>query len=174
MKISIIMNSRVDGNPNHMMSTFLHSLVAMSYDLSNFEVLICYDDDDIGATEEMAVLSGGTWPFRLAWTTKNRGRGYLDLHHGYTKALALATPETQIVGAMCDDFIVHRHWDKILIDSIPNPDMFILHHRPHPPSDRPDYGSNPYHFDFGIDNMDKLYITGNGKKEKTETASRPR
>lgn len=131
----------------------------------NFEVLIKFDEDDSGAYDFAGrVLSKPKandiyYPIKFCFGP--RGRGYIDIHHGYAQAYKLHDPRCTVVGAMADDFLVfQKHWDNITLElaDIYSDGIFVIHGRPHPPLNRPKFINNKYFLDWKIEEMGDLYI----------------
>jgi hypothetical protein len=131
--ISIIVTSRVLGNVNHNIKELVRSLAEHSQQPEEVELLVKFDNDDDAAYEVNASLLSRTLPFRIKTCCGDRGRGYIDIHHGYNQLLSMVNPRCQIVIAMADDFTVERDWDAALRSAATGGgDYFIIHHRPHP------------------------------------------
>jgi len=128
-KISLLIASRIEGNKNHNLELLLDDLRAKCSDLENFEVLIKFDDDDdllcyIDEFDAFLNLSG----IKCKVLVSPRGRGYADVHKGYSELMQLVSPSSFIIGAIADDFrVITQDWDKILIDTSGHRDLFIIH-----------------------------------------------
>lgn len=156
-KIAILVNSRVQGNSNSNLKGLLQSLEMNTACPDNIEVHVKYDDDDSSAQEIV------TTKFPTNYDFGPRGRGYIDIHNGYNQLMRQISPSVELVGAMADDFLVEPGWDnalmEIMIKKEPT-DIYLIHQRPHPPSERADYLTNT--FSLGafpiIDKMEDLFI----------------
>lgn len=132
-KISILVTSRVQGNINHALVKLLDSLEKNSYNPFGFEVLVKFDYDDEEATYAIGNLNLMKYSFDIKFCRGERGRGYIDIHHGYNQLLTMLNPESIVVGAMADDFVVLKNWDRDLLEAIEGAgDYFIVHQRTHP------------------------------------------
>lgn len=157
-KIAVLVNCRVDGNPNCGLTRLLESIKANSINPDMIEIHIKFDTDDrkidlsfINKIERM--------PLFIHWIREPRGRGYIDIHHGYNRLLIDISPSIEIIGAMGDDFLVAPGWDKALLDLYSPNSYMIIHQRPHPPSNRPDFASEPFHLNFPVfEEMENLYV----------------
>ncbi len=131
--ISILVTSRIEGNVNHGLKRLLDSLHQHTSDAKNIEVLVKYDDDDPLAYNEASEIVNARYPFRIALETGKRGRGYIDIHHGYNQLIPLISPKSRVIVAMADDFTVNARWDEAVYKAIEGAgDYFIVHQRPHP------------------------------------------
>lgn len=131
--ISILITSRVEGNVNHNLKRLLDSLHQFTSHPSEIEVLVKYDDDDPHAYKEANEIINARYPFRIACETGKRGRGYIDIHHGYNQLFKIVSPKSKIICAMADDFTVNARWDDAVYKAIEGAgDYFIIHQRPHP------------------------------------------
>jgi len=135
-KISLLINSRIEGNANHGLKNLLDDLATKCVDPKNFEVLIKFDDDDQGFSEEEIWLRD--WPdkdkFLVKFIVTPRRRGYADLHCGYADLMPFVSDSSKIIGAVADDMrVVNPGWDKVLIDTALDRRMFIIH--PHKPNE---------------------------------------
>lgn len=132
-KIAIIISSRVEGNVNHGLAKLLDSMVRRSEKHSNFEVLVKYDHDDTHALPKMNWINGNRYPFPVRQFWGERGCGYIDIHRGYNQLMNELSSDTEIVGAMADDFVVHEYWDQAILNVVRGSgEYFIIHQRPHP------------------------------------------
>lgn len=144
-KISILVTSRVEGNTNSEIFSLFESLSNQSFDHRNFEVLIKYDTDDSLADEVIRKIELMHYPFSIYTCKGVRGRGYIDIHDGYNMLLNMVHPDSEIIGAMADDFRVVRNWDKAILDSSQGlGEFFIIHQRPHPRKEWPNGIGNNY------------------------------
>ena len=161
-KISVIVNCRVEGNPNCGLKNLIRSIEENTKNALAVEVLIKFDTDDKGAPEMVAWLTDRISICDYHWIVEPRGRGYIDIHHGYNRLLQHIDKDTLIVGAMGDDFLVLPGWDVALMDIVnvrDSDDIYIIHQRPHPPSQRLDIESNRFSMDFPMfDRMEELFI----------------
>ena len=161
-KISIIVNCRVEGNKNCGLDELLMSIQRNTIHPELVEVLIKFDTDDQEASQVVEWITSQIFKFSLAYIIEPRGRGYIDIHHGYNRLLQHINKDTLLVGAMGDDFLVLPGWDVALMDIVnarASDDIYIIHQRPHPPSRRLDIESNRFSMDFPMfDRMEELFI----------------
>lgn len=131
--ISILVNSRIEGNVNHSLHKFLDSISEFTSKPSEIEVLIKYDNDDAKAYAQGLEIINAKYPFKILCESGPRGRGYIDIHHGYNQLLPSVSPKSRVICAMADDFTVNARWDDAVHNEIEDAgDLFIVHQRPHP------------------------------------------
>ena len=165
--ISVIVSSRVQGNVNHNLMELVRSLAEHSRRPEDIELLVKFDVDDNLARETHTALLNKKLPFMVKCCYGERGRGYIDIHHGYNQLLPMVYEKTKIVIAMADDFRAEQNWDAALRNvSDGAGDYFIIHQRPHPvplqefvrikdkPGDWKDFNMEPDPFQTGGD----LYV----------------
>ena len=80
--ISLLITSRIESNPNWGLPNLLQSLVDYSADYNNFEVLVKFDTCDPKVPDYLPQLKN--YPFAVKHIVEPRGRGYIDIHIGYT------------------------------------------------------------------------------------------
>lgn len=127
-KISLLINSRIEGNANWGLKNLLKDLAYKSADINNFEVLIKFDDDDVAVVELDPTLNCKITAIRTP-----RRRGYADLHCGYADLMPLVSESSIMVGAIADDMrVIHQGWDELLLKTARNcRELFIIHsHKP--------------------------------------------
>ena len=115
IKISIFITSRVSDNANHGLTELIRSLETNSYNLDQIEVLVKFDDDDDGVKPLLEMLE--STKIRTKYKFGPRGRGYEDIHVGYTSLLEFASPKSKIYICMADDFEVVNYWDLALLEA---------------------------------------------------------
>ena len=91
--ISLLITSRIEGNPNWGLSNLLDGLKEKSSNYDNFEVLVKFDSDDRLVPEFVRTLD--QYPFAIKHLIEPRGRGYIDIHIGYTRVMSLADSRKQ-------------------------------------------------------------------------------
>lgn len=133
-KIAILVTSRVEGNVNHNLMTLLDSLQKFTQFPETIEVLIKYDYCDQHADQRLSDIANRNYPFKVFQCRGPRGRGYIDIHHGYNLLLPEVSKDVEIVGAMADDFTVRQGWnqDIWIAAHLTELEHFIIHQRPHP------------------------------------------
>jgi hypothetical protein len=96
----------------------------MSTRPEDIELIIKCDDDD-----DEIVLPQSRISIQKFITP--RGKGYGDLHIGYHQGLQYMSDNSNIIGAVADDFIcVLRGWDRLVNEAVSDAgDMFIVHGR---------------------------------------------
>ena len=158
IKISIFITSRVSGNANHGLTELIRSLEANSDNLGQIEVLVKFDDDDEGVTPLLEMLEKSNISTKYVFGA--RGRGYEDIHDGYSSLLKFASTESKIYICMADDFEVVTHWDTTLLEAfrLAKTPYAIVHQRPHPPSNRASLGLTKYNPLFDDVDFEHLYI----------------
>lgn len=157
--ISIFITSRVDGNSNSNIVSLVDSIKTHSYHLDNIEILIKFDDDDRLAQSSIDFLYKSEINFKYKFGP--RLRGYEDIHIGYNSLIDLASDQSIVFTCFADDFVISEmHWDKKILSLINkiNKDIFIIHQRPHPPSNRKLLSLNKYNPFFKINDLANLYI----------------
>lgn len=160
-KIAVLVNCRIEGNPNCGLLRLLESIASHSSNLQEIEVLIKFDTCDRNVPSMLRNIRKAP---RYKYIIEPRGRGYIDIHHGYNRLLMHLDPRAEIIGAMGDDFTVRPGWDRALLEQYaPNSDeidrFMIIHQRHHPPSDRFDFKSNPFYLNYPVfDKMENLYV----------------
>lgn len=159
-RIAVLINSRVEGNLNFGLINLLKSMIENSKDLDQIEVLVKFDSCDPWAGDIISQIM--RMPISIKYIIEPRGRGYIDIHHGYNRLLMHIDPQVYLIGAMADDFLVEKGWDEAMIKLIPSPiyqDLYIIHQRPHPPTSRVNYGSKMFNMDYPMfDKLEDLYI----------------
>lgn len=131
--ISIIVTSRIQGNNNHNLNKLIMSLTENTRNHENMELLVKFDEDDNRAPMLTDDILHYDLPFEIKVIFGNRGRGYIDIHHGYNRLLTRLSKESTIVTAMADDFTVKKDWDLALKGaSEGSGEFFIIHQTPHP------------------------------------------
>ena len=158
INISIFITSRVSGNANHGLTELIRSLEVNSDNSDQIEVLVKFDDDDDGVAPLLKMLEMTNISTRH--TFGPRGRGYEDIHDGYSSLLQFASPESKIYICMADDFEVASHWDTTLREAfcLAKTPYAIVHQRPHPPSERASLGLTKYNPLFDDIDFEDLYI----------------
>ena len=157
--ISLLVCSRIQDNKNTSLTNLLDSLTDQSSDYKNFEVLIKFDDDDKGVNNVLPKLK--KYPFTIKYLIEPRGRGYLDLHVFYNRVFSLANPESGVLGAMGEDFVItERGWDDLILSktSVFPDGIFIIHGCPHPPLQRLNYEKEKFFLDYDIDKSEDIII----------------
>jgi hypothetical protein len=159
-RIAILINSRVEGNANCGLINLLNSIAGKTKHIDQVEVLVKLDSDDAHAAQ--MIHDAKEIPIAKKCIIEPRGRGYIDIHHGYNRLLMHIEPTVELIGAMADDFLVYPGWEEPMLrimDSRPPRDLFIIHNRPHPPTLRPDYETQKFHLDFPMfEKMEDLFI----------------
>ncbi|NOZ52373.1 MAG: hypothetical protein GXP08_04390 [Gammaproteobacteria bacterium] len=161
--ISLVICSRISGNDNFGLPNLLASLEQFSASYNNIEVLVKFDSDDENVEDMVATLSD--YPFTIKYLVEPRGRGYVDIHIGYTRLLSLLDPCTTVVGAFADDFIITvQDWDEKVLSKTKayDDDIYCLHQRPHPPYYRKQYQTEPFYLDFSLEQLDYIEIVDEG------------
>lgn len=131
--ISVIVTSRVQGNINSNLPELIRSLAEHSDSPEDIELLVKFDVDDDLARDLHTEINNKELPFPIKIAYGPRGRGYIDIHHGYNQLLPMLYSKTKIVIAMADDFRAEHHWDHQLRQAAKDAgDYFIIHQRPHP------------------------------------------
>jgi hypothetical protein len=155
--ISIFITSRVSGNKNHGLKELLKTL-AKNTSESQYEVLVKFDDNDPDADDVIDTLS--QFDLTIKHLKGPQGRGYEDIHEGYTSLIPLANPNSSIFICMADDFVVVPNWDVTLRKAFQkfSGEMCIVHQRPHPPSNRNSVGVFPHNPTFSNVPFADLYI----------------
>lgn len=130
-KISLIINSRVEGNENHGLRDLLDDLTGMTKDMGNIEVLVKFDWDDLDVIDGILKLFP-LYQEKHNLTIKQhfspRRRGYADLHCGYSDLMPHVSPSSIMVGAIADDMrVIHEGWDELLLRTAGNRSLFIIH-----------------------------------------------
>lgn len=158
IKISIFVTSRVSGNANHGLAELIRSLERNSYNLEQIEILVKFDEDDEGVKPLLKMLKMSE--IMTKHTFGPRGRGYEDIHIGYTSLLSFVSPNSKIYICMADDFEVVKHWDTDLLEAfrLAKTPYAIVHQRPHPPTDRASFELTKYNPLFDSVDFEHLYI----------------
>ncbi len=126
--ISILVCSRVEGNVNHRLMGLFSSLAEHTAKPNQLEVLVKFDSDDPGAGEANFDCMNSVVPFQVKTCYGPRGRGYIDIHHGYNQLMGLVSPEASVIGAMADDFTVNPGWDASVTGAVDGAgEYFIVH-----------------------------------------------
>ena len=156
--ISIFLTTRAEGNDNHALEALVESICECAFNIDAVELLVKYDDDD--ALAELIVKRISQGRLDIKSISGPRGRGYEDIHLGYTSLLPLADPSSDIYICMADDFICVPNWDLALIKSSINiyGSIYIIHQRPHPPSNRKLLSFRRYFPNFGAIKSEDLYV----------------
>ena len=126
--ISLLITSRIDDNPNWGLPNLLQSLVDYSTDYDNFEVLVKFDTCDSKVAGYVPQLK--KYPFAVKHIVEPRGRGYTDIHIGYTRAMRLADDRSFLMGAFADDFVVTQpNWDTTVLAETGHfdDDIYMIH-----------------------------------------------
>lgn len=162
--ISLLITSKINQNPNWGLRNLLQSLVTYSSDYSNFEVLIKFDTEDPFVSRYVREL--GDYPFQIRYLVEPRGRGYIDIHLGYTRLMSIVDDKSKVIGCFADDFVItEQNWDADILEKslVYDDNIFVLHQRPHPPHNRPNLSDNPFCMDaFELDDLENLYIIDEG------------
>ncbi|MBT5320948.1 MAG: hypothetical protein HOL43_01110 [Verrucomicrobiales bacterium] len=161
--ISLLITSRIESNPNWGLPNLLQSLVDYSADHNNFEVLVKFDTCDPEVPAYLPKL--GQYPFAVKHIVEPRGRGYIDIHIGYTRAMMLADDRSTVMGAFADDFVVIQpNWDTTVLAETTHfkDDIYMIHQRPHPCFYRPHFQEQPFYPHFNLDHIDELAIVDEG------------
>ena len=161
--ISLLITSRIEGNPNWGLPNLLQSLVDYSADHNNFEVLVKFDTCDPKVPDYLPQLKN--YPFAVKHIIEPRGRGYIDIHIGYTRTMMLADDRSTVMGAFADDFVVTQsNWDTTVLAETTHfeDDIYIIHQRPHPCFYRPHFQKQPFYPHFNLDQIDELAIVDEG------------
>lgn len=134
--ISIFVTSRIDGNDNSALLSLIESLEKSTYNINSVELLVKFDDDDYKAKKIISKLSNRI--LRVIYIFGKRHRGYEDIHIGYTSLIPFANQSSHIYCCMADDMVVRDNWDVLLKNAYKKTKgkYFIIHQRPHPPSNR--------------------------------------
>ena len=112
--ISLLINSRIDGNPNWGLPILLDGLKEKSSSYDNFEVLVKFDSDDRLVPEFVKTLD--QYPFTIKHLIEPRGRGYIDIHIGYTRVMSLVDSRSTVMGCFADDFVIVKEgWDEAVL-----------------------------------------------------------
>lgn len=156
--ISIFVTSRVEGNANSALLSLVKSLEQNTFNKERIELLVKFDDDDILAPRVIDEVEKKNIRFKYKFGP--RLRGYEDIHHGYSLLIDIADENSSIFCCMADDFTVTEMWDKMLREAIAcvKCRYFIIHQRPHPPSNRAFLYKDKYNFLFYNTNWEELYI----------------
>ena len=161
--ISLLITSRIESNPNWGLPNLLQSLVDYSADHNNFEVLVKFDTCDPEVPAYLPQLE--QYPFAVKHIVEPRGRGYIDIHIGYTRAMMLADDRSIVMGAFADDFVVIQpNWDTTVLAETTHfeDDIYMIHQRPHPCFYRPHFQDQPFYPHFNLDHVDELAIVDEG------------
>lgn len=161
--ISLLVTSRIDDNPNWGLPNLLEGLAEKSANHENFELLVKFDSDDQLVPDFVKTLK--KYPFQIKHLVEPRGRGYIDIHIGYTRAMSLADPRSTVMGCFADDFVITAEcWDEQVLAETNKfeDDIFIIHQIPHPPFYRPSYKNNPFYMDFDLNHMDTIEVIDEG------------
>jgi len=161
--ISLLITSRIDDNPNWGLPNLLQSLVDYSTDYDNFEVVVKFDTCDSKVAGYVPQLK--KYPFAVKHIVEPRGRGYTDIHIGYTRAMRLADDRSFLMGAFADDFVVTQpNWDTTVLAETGHfdDDIYMIHQRPHPCFYRPKFNEEPFYPHFSLDHMDELAVIDEG------------
>lgn len=130
-KISLIINSRVEGNVNHGLRDLLDDLTAMTKDMSNIEVLVKFDECDSKVEDygrDLFYLYAQKHHLSIKRVITPRRRGYADLHCGYADLMPHVAESSIMVGAIADDMrVIHEGWDELLLKTAGNKKLFIIH-----------------------------------------------
>ena len=161
--IALLVTSRIEDNPNWGLPNLLDSLVEQSANYKNFEVLVKFDTCDSNVAGYLPELK--KYPFAVKHLVEPRGRGYIDIHIGYTRAMMLADERVTVMGAYADDFVATRpHWDTTVLAETKQfeDDIYIIHQRPHPCFYRPGFHEQPFYPHFNLDHIDEMAIVDEG------------
>ena len=145
--ISFLVNSKIKDNPNWGLPNLLSSLAQTSKSHDSFEVVIKFDTEDEASYNYVDALNN--YPFSIKWLREPRGRGYLDLHIGYNRAMSMIDDKSKIITCFADDFIMHKqNWDEIILDYCDKPnDIFILSQR-----------NRKNNFNLNLSDMENVHI----------------
>jgi len=136
-KISLLVNSRVEGNENCGLSALISDLRFKSVDLNNFEILIKFDIGDelaVGVCKDLVHLPDYE-DINFKYVFTERRRGYADLHCGYADLMPYVSSSSYIVGCIADDMrVIHEGWDELLLKTAGDRELFIIH--PHKVQDQ--------------------------------------
>jgi phenolic acid decarboxylase len=161
--IALLVTSRIEGNPNWGLPNLLDSLVDHSANYRNFEVLVKFDSCDSKVASYLPQLK--KYPFAVKHIVEPRGRGYIDIHIGYTRAMMLADKRVTVMGAYADDFVATRHhWDATVLAETKHfeDDIYLIHQRPHPCYYRPNFQEQPFYPHFNLDHIDEMAVVDEG------------
>ncbi len=161
--ISLLITSRIESNPNWGLPNLLQSLVDYSADHNNFEVLVKFDTCDPEVPAYLPQLE--QYPFAVKHIVEPRGRGYIDIHIGYTRAMMLADDRSIVMGAFADDFVVTQpNWDTTVLAETNHfeDDIYLIHQRPHPCFYRPHFQEQPFYPHYNLDHMGELAVVDEG------------
>src|SRR3990167_11525859 len=153
--ISILINSRFKGNENSNLPRLLESLANTAHNLSNFEVLVKFDDDDRKARKFVARGGLEKYKLNIRCAFGDRFGGYRNINYGYNFIYRIVNQNHKIITAMADDFEIKRTgWDSdlIAIEKESPTKIFIIHNRKHAMFDNPSMNS----LNFNLDNLDNL------------------
>lgn len=131
--ISILVNSRAEGNVNQSLLKLLYSLKVSTNQPENIELLVKYDADDMDFPALRESIKQSDYKFKIKFAIGLRDRGYIDIHKGYNQLLEMIDNRCRIIVAMADDFTCNGGWDDRAREAVKDAgDLFILHQRPHP------------------------------------------
>ena len=137
--ISIFIASRKSGNSNSNLFKLLQDIQDKTKKLGKIEVLIRIDNDDKNYEQDIQEFSKKMC-FKIKTLQGEKLAGYLSLHIFYKELIPLADPKSKIFICFADDFLVEKNWDLMIhkvISKFIKPRYFIVHQKPHPPSNRP-------------------------------------
>lgn len=123
--ITFLITSKIQGNPNWGLDVFLESLAQTAKSHDSFEVLLKFDTED---EKSYTYVDSLNYPFHIKWLREPRGRGYIDIHIGYTRAMSMIDDKSKIITCFADDFIMHKqNWDEEILKLCDqHDDIFIL------------------------------------------------
>jgi hypothetical protein len=158
--IAVLINSRVEGNVNCGVLNLLKSIAEQTKYLDQIEVLIKFDSCDTQAPDVIDQIK--KIPVDTKCIIEPRGRGYIDIHHGYNRLLMHVSPDAELIGAMADDFLVYPGWEESMLPLMRDraeKDLYIIHHRPHPPTCRDNYETEKFCMNYPMfEDMEHLFI----------------
>ena len=130
MNISIFMCSRISGNQTSSLRSCLESIAQQSTYPEKIELLIKFDDDDMGVSAGIRILEEFKDKIKYKYIITPRARGYTDLHKGYSDLLLLADSNSALYWILSDDTtICIENWDKEVYEKakIFEDGLFVIH-----------------------------------------------
>lgn len=116
-RISLVLGSRMRGNANSNLASFINSIVKTAADPSNIEVLISVDSDD-DINKLVNILKSITAVSIKAYSNA-RGRGYYDLNIKYEALLNYLAPTSKILIVCSDDcYFSQPKWDETMLQKL--------------------------------------------------------
>ncbi|MBI3453795.1 MAG: hypothetical protein HY057_13370 [Rhodospirillales bacterium] len=114
--LSIVIASRLGGNPNSRLKRLLASAVDTCNDPARCEFLIKLDNDDPGHEALRRSIAPFAEKFVIRTLVSPRGRGYLDLHKAYNDLFFMANEAAQLFWVLADDCVfIRKDWDALLL-----------------------------------------------------------